>query len=149
MNSYINLIIEIESAKERLRKWFQPVPERNANSGRAWATRPSTQSGAASLESIIWMVSCLAVTLGLIKAGQSEQPLFWLAIWPFPVALACTIFIFVRQGFHFEAGMLVLGRGRVDSAFENGLGDKSSFRIDLSGDSKTLVQPIASRCDRH
>jgi hypothetical protein len=127
MNSYINLIIEVESAKERLREWVQPVPERNDVVGCGCITRPLTQSGAALAESIIWMVSCLAVILGLIKAGQSEQPLFWLAIWPFPVALACTIFIFVRQGFHFEAGVPVLGRGRVDSAFGNGLDDKSFF----------------------
>ena len=117
MNSYINLIIELESTKERLRKWVQSVPERNANGGCACRTRPLTQSGAATLESIIWIVSCLVVILGSITAGQSEHPLFWLAIWPFPVALACTIFIFVRQGFHFEGGVLVLGRCRVDSAF--------------------------------
>lgn len=130
MNSYINLIIELESAKERLRKRFQSVPERNGNGGCARRTRPLTQSGAASLESIIWIVSCLAAILGLIKAAHSEHPLFWLAIWPFPVALACTIFIFLRQGFHFEGGALVLGRCRVDSAFGNALDHKSPFRID-------------------
>jgi hypothetical protein len=130
MNSYINLIIELESAKERLRKWIESVPERNANGGCAGRTRRLTQSGAASLESIVWMVSCLLIILGSIQAGQSGQPLFWLAIWPFPVALACTVFIFIRQGVHFESGVLVLGRGRVNSAFGNGLDHKPSFRID-------------------
>jgi hypothetical protein len=130
MDSYINFVIELESAKERLRKWVESVPERNANGGCAGRTRPLTQSGAASLESVVWVVSCLAVISGLIKAGQSEQPLFWLAIWPFPLALACTIFIFVRQGFHFEEGALVLGRRRVHSGFGNGSDHKSSFRID-------------------
>jgi hypothetical protein len=120
----------IQSAKEQLQKWIHSVPERNAAGGCAFGTRSLTQSGAASLESIIWIVSCLVVILGLIKAGHSEQPLFWLAIWPFPVALACTVFIFVRQGVHFEGGVLVLGRRRVNSGFENRSDHKSSFRID-------------------
>jgi hypothetical protein len=130
MNSYVNLMIELESAKAQLRKQVHSVPERNADVGYECRTRPLTQSGAASLESIVWIVSCLVVILGSIEAGQSEQPLFWLAIGPFPVALACTIFIFVRQGVHFEGGVLVLGRGRVDSAFGNGSDHKSSSRID-------------------
>jgi len=130
MNSYINLMIELESAKEELQKRVHSVPERNADGGYECRTRPLTQSGAASLESIVWIVSCLVVILGSIEAGQSGQPLFWLAIGPFPVALACTIFIFVRQGVHFEGGVLVLGRGRVDSAFGNGSDHKSSSRID-------------------
>ena len=130
MDSYINFIVELERAKERLRKWVESVPERNADGGCAGRTRLLTQSGAASLESIVWVVSCLLIILGSIQAGQSEQPLFWLAIWPFPVALACTIFIFIRQGVHFESGVLVLGRGRVDSAFGNGLDHKSSLRTD-------------------
>ena len=128
MDSYISLIMELESAKARLRKWVELVPERNANVGCAGRTRPLTQSGAASLESIVWVASCLLIILGLIQAGQSQQPLLWLAIWPFPVALACTIFIFIRQAAHFENGVLVVGRGRVDSAFGTGLDHKSSFR---------------------
>jgi hypothetical protein len=127
MDSYINLIIELESAKARLGKWVESVPERNANAGCAGRTRPLTQSCAASLESIVWVVSCLLIILGSIQASRSGQPLFWLAIWPFPVAFACTIFIFIRQGVHFESGVLVLGRGRVDSAFGNALDDKSLF----------------------
>ena len=130
MDSYISLIMELESAKARLRKWVELVPERNASVGCAGRTRPVTQSGAASLESIVWVASCLLIILGLIQASQSQQPLLWLAIWPFPVALACTIFIFIRQGVHFESGVLVLGRGRVDSAFGNGLDHKSSLRTD-------------------
>jgi hypothetical protein len=122
MDSYINFVVELESAKERLRKSIESIPDRNANGGCAGRTRPLAQSGAASLESVVWVVSCLLIILGSIQAGQSGQPLFWLAIWPFPVALACTIFIFIRQGGHFESGVLVLGRGRVDSAFGNGLG---------------------------
>jgi hypothetical protein len=131
MDSYINFIVDLERAKKRLRKWVESVPERNANGGCADRTRSLTQSAAASLESIVWVVSCLLIILGSVQAGKSGQPLFWLAIWPFPVALVCTIFIFIRQGVHFESGVLVLGRGRVDSAFGNGLDRNSSFRKDL------------------
>jgi hypothetical protein len=74
--------------------------------------RPVTQSGAASFESIVWIVSCLVAILGVVHAAHSEQPLLWLAVWPAPVGLACTIFTFFRHGFHFEDGVLVLGRQR-------------------------------------
>jgi hypothetical protein len=128
MNSYVNLIIEAESARERLRKWVQSIPEVSENGGCACRTRRLTQSHASSVEPIIWIASCLVAILGLVKAGQSEHPLFWLVIWPFPVAIACTIFIFVREGFHFEGGVLVLGRGRVDAAVQKDSDHKSSFR---------------------
>jgi hypothetical protein len=121
MDSYLNFITELESAKERLQKSIESVPEPNANGGCAVRTSTAIQSSAASLESIVWVASCLLIILGSVQAGQSQQPLFWLAIWPVPVALACTIFIFIRQGVHFESGVLVLGRGRVDSAFGKGL----------------------------
>jgi hypothetical protein len=72
----------------------------------------ATQLGAARFASAVWIVSCLFVVLGLIHAACSAQPLLWLAVWPAPVALACTIFTFFRQRFHFEDGVLVLGRQR-------------------------------------
>ena len=68
------------------------------------------QRGAVSVEACIWIASYLLAILGLVKAAYSEQPLFWLAVWPAPVAVASTIFIFFRQGFHFQNGVLVLGR---------------------------------------
>jgi hypothetical protein len=74
--------------------------------------RLMTKSGAANFESLVWIVGCLLATLGLIHAAGSEQPLLWLAVWPAPVALACTVFTFFRQGFHFEDGVLVLGGQR-------------------------------------
>jgi hypothetical protein len=60
----------------------------------------------------IWIAGYLLAVLGLVKAAYSEQPLLWLAVWPAPVALASTIFVFLRQGFHFQDGVLVLGRRR-------------------------------------
>jgi hypothetical protein len=74
--------------------------------------RSVAQRGAVSVEASAWVVSYLLVILGLVKAAYSEQPLFWLAVWPAPVALASTIFIFFREGFHFQNGVLVLGRRR-------------------------------------
>ena len=72
--------------------------------------RSVAQRGAVSVEACIWIASYLLAILGLVKAAYSEQPLFWLAVWPAPVAVASTIFIFFRQGFHFQNGVLVLGR---------------------------------------
>src|SRR5260221_14345229 len=64
--------------------------------------RSVAQSGAVSVEASIWIASYLLAILGVVKAAYSEQPLLWLAVWPAPVALASTIFIFFRQGFHFQ-----------------------------------------------
>lgn len=74
--------------------------------------RLGAQSGSASIEASVWVASYLLAILGLVKAACSEQPLLWLAIWPAPIVLACTIFIFFRQGFHFRNGVLFLGRRR-------------------------------------
>jgi hypothetical protein len=70
----------------------------------------AVSSGAASFGSIVWMVSGVAIILGLLHAARTEQPLLWVAVWPAPVALACTVLTFLRQGFHFEDGVLVLGQ---------------------------------------
>ena len=77
--------------------------------GRKRKTKP-VSGAAAGFESIVWIVSCVLMILGLLHAAQAEQPLLWIAVWPAPVALACTIFTFLRQGFHFEDGALVLGQ---------------------------------------
>jgi len=69
-----------------------------------------TQDSAVRFEFGIWFASCLVAVLGVLTAAQSEQPLFWLLVWPVPLALACTVFIFIRQGLHFQNGLLVLGR---------------------------------------
>ena len=70
------------------------------------------QRGAVNIQASIWIASYLLAILGLIKAAYSEQPLFWLAVWTAPVALACMIFIFLRPGFHFQNGVMILGRRR-------------------------------------
>jgi hypothetical protein len=62
------------------------------------------------LDVVVWIASCLLTVLGLAKAAASEQPVLWVALWPAPVVLASTVFTFLRQGFHFQDGMLVLGR---------------------------------------
>lgn len=68
------------------------------------------QRGGLSVEASVWVASYALAILGFIKAVHSEQPLLWLAIWPAPVVLASTVFIFFRQGFHFRGRVLVLGR---------------------------------------
>jgi hypothetical protein len=141
MNSYVNLMLETEGVKDRLQRLFQSTlevkendqslplavvrKERHRRSVRLRTLSPFegadycavriksvAQRGAVNVEVCIWIASYLLAILGLVKAAYSEQPLFWLAVWPAPVALACTIFIFFRQGFHFQNGMLILGRRR-------------------------------------
>lgn len=74
------------------------------------AITSATQRGAIGFESVIWVSSCLVALLGVLTAAYSEEPLLWLLVWPVPVAIACAIFNFTRQGFHFRNGLLVLGR---------------------------------------
>jgi hypothetical protein len=62
------------------------------------------------VDNVVWMASCLLTVLGLAKAAASDQPVLWVALWPAPVVLASSIFTFLRQGFHFQDGVLVLGR---------------------------------------
>jgi hypothetical protein len=62
------------------------------------------------VDAVVWIASCLLTILGLAKAATSEQPVLWVALWPAPVVLASTVFTFLRQGFHFQDGLLVLGR---------------------------------------
>jgi cytosine/uracil/thiamine/allantoin permease len=61
------------------------------------------------MEISVWIISLLISVMGVAKAAHSGQHLFWLIVWPLPVALACTAFIFLRRGFHFQNGVLVLG----------------------------------------
>ncbi len=142
MNSYISLILEAEGAKERLQRLFQSAPglEKNDQSppppSTVWKQRPrpsvrsrtlspsgavgyctarvssAAQCGSVSIEASIWIASYLLAILGLVKAAYSEQPLLWLAVWPAPIVLVSTIFIFFREGFHFRNGVLFLGRRR-------------------------------------
>jgi cytosine/uracil/thiamine/allantoin permease len=64
------------------------------------------------MEISVWIISLLISVMGVAEAAHSGQHLFWLIVWPLPVALASTAFIFIRRGFHFQNGVLVLGHKR-------------------------------------
>ncbi len=119
MNSNINRILQAEDRKKRLLRLLRPTPEpvKNGQSPPLALVRRqrqslATQCGSVSIEASIWIASYVLAVLGLVNAAYSEQPLLWLAVWPAPIVLASTIFIFFRQGFHFRNGVLVLGRRR-------------------------------------
>jgi len=80
------------------------------SAGRAVGIRSLAQRGAMSVEVGIWLGCGLLAILGLVRAVHSTQPFLWLAVWPAPVTIVSTIFIFLDQGFHFRNGVLVLGR---------------------------------------
>ena len=104
MEPYICLVQEMSGAQDRLREAFESGPEWKRN------RRQLEQRNAASRECVIWIVSGVIAVLRLVKAGCAGRHLFWLMVWPVPVTIACTILIFVRRGFHFEDGLLVLGQ---------------------------------------
>jgi hypothetical protein len=68
------------------------------------------QQSGIRVDAVVSIASCVLTVLGLAKAAASEQPILWVALWPAPVVLASTVFTFLRQGFHFQDGVLVLGR---------------------------------------
>jgi len=72
--------------------------------------RTMVQRSGIRLDTVVWIASGLLTVLGLAKAAASEEPVLWVALWPAPVVLASTVFTFFRQGFHFQDGVLVLGR---------------------------------------
>ena len=109
MNSCIYLISEIKGSQERLRRLFQSPAEMKATGN----VRAVAQRVGANLATGIWCFSSLVVFAGVLMAAQWPRHLFWLAIWPIPAAITCTIFVFVQQGFYFDNGVLVLGRRRV------------------------------------
>jgi hypothetical protein len=84
---------------------------------RAGGIRSASQRGGISVEVGIWVGSGLLAILGLVQAVHSAHPFLWLAVWPAPVTLVSTIFIFLREGFHFRNGVLVLGRRTPNKKF--------------------------------
>ena len=72
--------------------------------------RTMVQPSGIRVDTVVWIASSLLTVLGLAKAAASEQPVLWVVLWPAPVVLASTVFTFLRQGFHFQDGLLVLGR---------------------------------------
>jgi hypothetical protein len=119
MNSNLSRILQAEDRKKRLLRLLRSTPEpvKNGQSPPLALVRRQRQSlatlrGGVRIEASIWIASYVLAVLGLVNAAYSEQPLLWLAVWPAPIVLASTIFIFLRQGFHFRNGVLVLGRRR-------------------------------------
>ena len=76
----------------------------------AGGLRPIDQRSGMRVDAVVLIACCLLTVLGLAKAAVSEQPFLWLALWPAPVVIASTVFTFLRQGFHFQDGVLILGR---------------------------------------
>jgi hypothetical protein len=68
------------------------------------------QRSSVPIDAAVWTACCVLTVLGLAKAATSEQPVIWVALWPAPVVVVSTVFTFLRQGFHFRDGVLVLGR---------------------------------------
>jgi hypothetical protein len=52
----------------------------------------------------------LLALVGAIVAARSQEPIFWMLIWPTPLVLVFTAARFIREGFHQRDGVLVLGR---------------------------------------
>ena len=75
------------------------------------------------MEISVWIISLLISVMGVVKAAHCGQHLFWLIVWPLPVALACTAFIFLRGDFIFRmecwswAISVMAGRLTIDQTY--------------------------------
>jgi hypothetical protein len=58
----------------------------------------------------------LLAFVGAIVAARSQEPIFWMLIWPTPLVLAFTAARFIREGFHQRDGVLVIGRAALEPA---------------------------------
>ena len=76
------------------------------------ALRPQRRSHGTGL-SLLVLLLALA---GSIVAACSEDPIFWMLIWPAPLVLIFTAARFIREGVHQRDGVLVLGRAAVEPA---------------------------------
>ena len=93
------------ASQQKLNRSLQPrlgrlAPSPEASGRCVRGHRLVAQWGSTTIETTVWIVSFLFAVLGLARAAYSESPLVWLSVWPAPLALASTIFIFFRQGFH-------------------------------------------------
>jgi hypothetical protein len=61
-------------------------------------------------------VILLLALVGAIVAARSQEPIFWMLIWPTPLVLVFTAARFIREGFHQRDGVLVLGRAAQEPA---------------------------------
>jgi len=58
----------------------------------------------------------LLALVGAIVAARSQEPIFWMLIWPTPLVLVFTAARFIREGFHQRDGVMVLGRAALEPA---------------------------------
>ena len=101
--------------RKQRQRWRRSVRSKTLSPTKALGYCASKVSLAAQCDIVgikvsIWIAGYVVAVLGLVNAAYSEQPLLWLAIWPAPIVLASTSFIFFRQGFHFRDGVLIFGR---------------------------------------
>ena len=60
--------------------------------------------------SVLWLLILLLALLGAIVAAVSKTPVIWMLVWPAPLVVIFTTARFVREGYHKQDGVLVLGR---------------------------------------
>jgi hypothetical protein len=58
----------------------------------------------------------LLALVGAIVAARSQEPIFWMLIWPTPLVIFFTAARFIREGVHQRDGVLVLGRAALEPA---------------------------------
>jgi 4-amino-4-deoxy-L-arabinose transferase-like glycosyltransferase len=74
------------------------------------SAEPTSRRRRRSYGSRFSLLVLLLALVGVIAAARSQEPIFWMLIWPTPLVLIFTAARFIREGFHQRDGVLVLGR---------------------------------------
>lgn len=74
------------------------------------STEPAPRRQRRSHGSGFSLLVLLLALAGAMVAARSQEPIFWMLIWPTPLVLVFTAVRFIREGFHQRDGVLILGR---------------------------------------
>jgi hypothetical protein len=105
------------------------------------ALRPQRRSHGTRFSLLVLLLALV----GAIVAARSQEPIFWMLIWPTPLVLVFTAVRFIREGFHQRDGVLVLGRAVLESAkLHTDVSDADKELSDVDAEAgPVLVDPLS------
>lgn len=81
----------------------------------------------------------LLALVGAIVAARSQEPIFWMLIWPTPLVFIFTAARFIREGFHQRDGVLVLGRAAEPAKVQAGISDRDKELSDVPAEAGPVL----------
>ena len=91
----------------------------------------------------------LLALVGVIVAARSQEPIFWMLIWPTPLVLIFTATRFIREGFYQRDGVLVLGRAAEPAKVHADVSDSDKEVSDVYAEAGPVLVDSLSVFARH